>query len=65
MTFSKIHALPLSAAAALAAATFAHADPQPSFSLPDVNANSGRTGQMISPRDYREQISVYYFGREW
>lgn len=43
----------------------AAAAPQPDFTLADVNPGSDRSGQTISPRDYQQQISVYYFGREW
>ena len=56
---------PASLLALTLAAPFAAAEPQPDFSLADVNPNSSRSGQTISPRDYGEQISVYYFGREW
>lgn len=34
----------------------------PDFQLRDVNPNSIRHGQDVSPRDYRLQISAYYFG---
>jgi hypothetical protein len=43
------------------AATWA-ADPVPDFHLVDVNPNSARAQNMVSPRDYRLQISGYYFG---
>ncbi len=36
--------------------------PVPDFKLVDVNPNSPRYGRTISPRDYRLQISAYYFG---
>ena len=59
----------MKASASLLALVFAPsiaiATPQPDFTLPDVNPNSIRSGEMISPRDYRQQITVYYFGREW
>ncbi len=32
------------------------------FSLIDVNATSSTYGQPVSPRDYLEQISGWYFG---
>lgn len=38
------------------------ADPVPEFALPDVNANSLRYEQTVSPGDYKLQISAYYFG---
>ena len=43
---------------------------QPEFNLPDVNPSSFRNAgtsaqQTISPRHYRQQISVYYFSQEW
>jgi hypothetical protein len=34
----------------------------PDFSLLDVNENSERKGQLVSPRDYRGQVSLWYFG---
>ena len=34
----------------------------PDFTLTDVNAGSPRTGQGVSPRDYLQQLSVWYFG---
>ena len=34
----------------------------PDFSLPDVNANSARHRELISPRDYLGQVSAWYFG---
>jgi len=37
-------------------------DPAPDFSLRDVNPNSSRFDQMVSPRDYEGQVSAYYFG---
>jgi hypothetical protein len=37
-------------------------DPAPDFSLRDVNANSPRFDEMVSPRDYEGQVSAYYFG---
>jgi hypothetical protein len=41
------------------------AQTQPDFLLPDVNPGSERAGQKISPRQYQQQITVWYFGREW
>lgn len=38
------------------------ADPLPDFSAPDVNTTSNRRGEDVSPRDYRLQISAFYFG---
>ena len=34
----------------------------PDFALPDVNANSARFQQSVSPRDYVGQVSAWYFG---
>lgn len=34
----------------------------PDFNLSDVNASSPRFGATVSPRDYRHQVSAYYFG---
>lgn len=36
--------------------------PQPDFSLHDVNPTSSRYGQAVSPRDYLEKVSGWYFG---
>lgn len=33
----------------------------PDFSLTDVNPNSPTSGQAVSPRDYLEQVSAWYF----
>ena len=38
------------------------AEPVPDFQLRDLNPHSARSGQTVSPRDYRLQISAYYFG---
>ena len=38
------------------------AAPVPDFSLVDKNSTSPRSGSLVSPRDYRQQISAYYFG---
>lgn len=35
----------------------------PDFSVADVNADSARYQQAVSPRDYLGQISAWYFGR--
>lgn len=37
-------------------------DPAPDFSLRNVNVNSSRFDQMVSPRDYVGQVSAWYFG---
>lgn len=37
-------------------------EPKSDFLLRDVNPNSPRNGKVVSPRDYRLQISAYYFG---
>jgi hypothetical protein len=36
--------------------------PLPDFQLADVNLHSPRRGGQVSPRDYRLQISAFYFG---
>lgn len=36
--------------------------PVPDFSLPDVNSTSPRFDEMVSPRDYLESVSAWYFG---
>lgn len=33
----------------------------PDFALPDVNSESARFGQNISPRDYQGEVSAWYF----
>jgi len=38
------------------------ADPVPDFMLEDQNPSSPRFGDQVSPRDYRHQVSAYYFG---
>ena len=38
------------------------AEPVADFSITDVNTTSPRFGTMVSPRDYRHQVSGYYFG---
>lgn len=37
-------------------------DALPDFSLPDVNPQSPRSGESVSPRDYLGQVSAWYFG---
>ncbi|MCB1098618.1 MAG: hypothetical protein KDN22_23805 [Verrucomicrobiae bacterium] len=67
ITCSRPTRLRLASLASLIASTalVAQAEPQPEFSLPDVNPGSARSGQVISPRQYTQQITVWYFGREW
>jgi hypothetical protein len=36
--------------------------PLPDFALSDVNPASGTFGQAVSPRDYLQQVSAWYFG---
>ncbi|MFN0128042.1 MAG: hypothetical protein ACKV19_15290 [Verrucomicrobiales bacterium] len=48
----------------VAAGAVQAAAPMTAFSLPDLNPGSSRVGQPISPPDYREWISAYYFGNE-
>jgi hypothetical protein len=36
--------------------------PAPDFSLLDVNPNSSTSGQPVSPRNYVEKVSAWYFG---
>ncbi|MCC6234362.1 MAG: hypothetical protein IT580_17100 [Verrucomicrobiales bacterium] len=57
-------ALLLAALGWLAASTPAQAQvtPMPDFQLVDQNPNSPRYRGTVSPRDYRLQISAYYFG---
>lgn len=36
--------------------------PVPDFSVEDVNPNSARDGELVSPRDYLGEVSAWYFG---
>jgi hypothetical protein len=36
--------------------------PMPDFTLTDVNSGSATANQAVSPRDYLEQVSGWYFG---
>lgn len=36
-------------------------NPQPNFELQDVNPNSSASGTALSPSDYRNQVSAWYF----
>ncbi|MCC7291406.1 MAG: hypothetical protein IT449_05005 [Phycisphaerales bacterium] len=38
------------------------ADAMPDFSLVDLNPESPRRGEAISPRDYLGEVSAWYFG---
>jgi hypothetical protein len=65
--FPKVRAWALAAALLLPACGGDHhgssgADPQPDFSLMDVNPNSATTGTMVSPRDYLGSTAGVYFG---
>ena len=37
-------------------------DPVPDFHLQDVNETSASFEQALSPRDYLQQVSAWYFG---
>ena len=37
-------------------------DAVPDFSILDINPESPRHDELVSPRDYVGQISAYYFG---
>jgi hypothetical protein len=37
-------------------------DRAPAFSLPDVNPTSASFDQEVSPRDYLQKVSAWYFG---
>jgi len=50
------------ALALVAGASVVKAQPLPDFRLPDVNPTSPRYEAAVSPRDYRLQVSGYYFG---
>jgi len=34
----------------------------PDFAVRDVNPNSARLDELVSPRDYKGQVSAWYFG---
>ncbi|MEZ4649415.1 MAG: hypothetical protein R3E97_11670 [Candidatus Eisenbacteria bacterium] len=34
----------------------------PDFSAPDMNSTSARFGESVSPRDYLQKVSAWYFG---
>lgn len=34
----------------------------PDFTLVDVNPNTATSGQAVSPRQYQQKISAWYFG---
>lgn len=36
--------------------------PAPDFAVRDVNPNSPRNGELVSPRDYIGEVSAWYFG---
>jgi hypothetical protein len=38
------------------------AEAAPDFRLIDVNPNSPRHDQLVSPRDYVQRVSAWYFG---
>lgn len=48
----------------LLASTAAVGAPLAAFALNDLNAGSARKGQVLSPRDYGQWTSAYYFGNE-
>ncbi len=49
-------------AAALLLATASSGQILADFKLPDANPTSPRFGEEVSPRDYRHQVSLWYFG---
>jgi|GEM_PF-1869921 len=66
--YGRFHWMGLAAALLIAVGTRLPAvaqaplEPKPDFLVRDVNSNSPRNGQAVSPRDYRLQISAFYFG---
>jgi hypothetical protein len=54
----------VTAVASFLIASAGTATPLPDFQLADENPNSPRFQQVISPRQYQEQVSAYYFGDE-
>jgi hypothetical protein len=52
----------LVAGMAMSSSLPAQQEPMPDFHLADVNPGSLRYADAVSPRDYRLQISAYYFG---
>lgn len=39
-----------------------NSEAMPDFALTDLNPASARSGEIISPRDYLDQASAWYFG---
>lgn len=54
--------LAIAAAAVLLSLPSRASEPVPDFRLPNVNPNSPRGTNTVSPRDYIQQVSAYYFG---
>ncbi|MHC4176190.1 MAG: hypothetical protein ACYSWU_01715 [Planctomycetota bacterium] len=40
----------------------ADAEIMPNFALVDTNSTSSTYGQLVSPRNYLQQVSAWYFG---
>ena len=53
---------PLGDTSAVMAGSVTIAPPRPDFLLSDVNTTSPRSGESVSPRDYLEAVSGWYFG---
>lgn len=52
----------LDASAMLVQSAEGEGDVLPDFSLVDANSTSNRFEQSVSPRDYLEEVSAWYFG---
>ena len=55
-------ALAVAIAVAAGSSIAAGVEMVPVFSLPDVNGTSSTYDQSVSPRDYLQQVSGWYFG---
>jgi hypothetical protein len=62
MKLPRFHFLAAIFAFSVSSALLCAGTPEPDFQLPDSNPNSPRFQATISPRQYQERISAYYFG---
>jgi len=56
------HLLDAAGAALLVVRAEGEGNALPDFQLVDVNPASATAGESLSPRDYLEQVSAWYFG---
>lgn len=62
LTSRRFPLVPLAGLAVVLSAQGLQAEPVADFALADTNTTSPRYGQLVSPRDYRHQVTAYYFG---